>query len=153
MFFVPDYPKLWVTKTEKKKDAQSFQFPLNCVFFFGQTSEGTRASRGYFRSQLRSDGKVVVTLSAQLFLFFSFLFFLLMIIYFFSLSLILSSSFLTHFSKIVLYAPGRRSNSCTSPFSSSRYMDIAAVPNMTWKLFFFPFFFFNARAITEKERL
>jgi hypothetical protein len=29
-------------------------------------------------------------------------------------------------------------------------MDIAAVPNMTWKLFFF---FFNARAITEKERL
>jgi hypothetical protein len=142
VFFVPDYPKLWVTKTKKKKKKMRKVFnSRSTACFFGQTSEGTRASRGYFRSQLRSDGKVVVTLSAQLFLF-SFLFFLLMIIYFFfSLSLILSSSFLTHFSKIVLYAPGRRSNSCTSPFSSSRYMDIAAVPNMTWKLFFFFFLF------------
>lgn len=136
---------IWVVGKRNEKDEQGFQFPLNCVFgpnlVTAQTSEGMRASRGYFRSQLRSDGKVVVTLSAQLFLFLSFFSSWLFI------SLSLSHSlffFSTCFSKIVLCVLSRRSNSCTSPFLSICNMDNC------WSVGAEQLRSFYVRTITEK---
>ena len=136
---------IWVVGKQNEKDEQGFQFPLNCVFgtnlVTAQTSEGMRASRGYFRSQLRSDGKVVVTLSAQLFLFLSFFSSWLFI------SLSLSHSlffFSTCFSKIVLCVLSRRSNSCTSPFLFICNMDNC------WSVGAQQLRSFYVRTITEK---
>ena len=100
---------IWVVGKQNEKDEQGFQFPLNCVFgpnlVTAQTSEGMRASRGYFRSQLRSDGKVVVTLSAQLFLFLSF----------FSPCLFISLSLSLSFSLLLFHLFFKNSFMCAEP--------------------------------------